>query len=530
MATAAILVLILAAGWGIRYAFIANAATAPGFAWNDPDGYTRQARALVGEDGRWRWSWDAVYYTWGGRTWVLPPGYPVFLSLFALDRPAFPGNAGYAHPVLGAVLGAALFWLAARLHSRRAGLIAAGIGAVWLPNAGGGAEFFQEQLYLPLLALAFAATVDAWSREARPPWFVVGGVAFAAAALTRAMPLYFVPVVAAMLIGASASRSLGLRRAAWFVAGFALLAVPYIAWLSIAHGQLILIDNHGPIEMDVRSSTRSQLAPGVVDTIRLLAAQITADPGAFVSQKMGLLRALFHVQGGRWLQLYGATSTPFSAAVWKGVAHVGVDLTFVATALLAPFGVAVARRSREAILVALWIPIVVALSLAASYAGARYRAPFEPHIIVLSSVVLAGGWRRATRQQLLAALACTLFVAVLAGPQIGRSLGAWPDYGVGQRQTTQAGTSFTARGPAGFNVFAPRGTTSLSLALADESAAGAFAAVVKADGRPVADLTIDSTPRSVTLARQGGGMIYVVIEPRLPLGQPTPPYTITVPR
>jgi hypothetical protein len=530
LGTAVMLVLILVAGLGIRYALLANGEARPGFAWNDPDGYTRQARALVGEDGRWRWSWDAVHYTWGGRTWVLPPGYPVFLSWFALDRPAFPGNAGHVHPILGTVLAAALFWLGVRLHSRRAGLIAAGIGAFWLPNASGAAEFFQEQLFVPLLTVAFALTVDLWAREARPRLFAAAGAAFALASLTRAMPLYFVPVAALMLVYASAPRSLGLRRAAWFVAGFGALIVPYVAWLSAAHGQLILIDNHGSIEMDVRSSIRSQATPGVVDTIRLLAAQIAADPGTFVIQKFDLLRALFHVQGGRWLQLYGATSTPFLAVVWKVIAHVGVDLAFVGTALLAPFGVVLARRSREAVLVALWIPVVVVLSLAASYAGARYRAPFEPHIIALASVALAGSWRHATRWQFAAALSCTLLVAFLVVPQIGRSLRSWPDYGTGQKETGQAGTRFTARGPVGFNVPALPEVTSIALVLADGSATDAFAANVKVNGRPAAELMISSTPRTVTLARKGVGMLYVEIQPRLPAGQPSPPYIVTTSR
>jgi hypothetical protein len=530
MATAALLFFILVAALGIRYALLANGEATPGFAWNDPDGYTRQARTLVGEDGHWRWSWDAVYYTWGGRTWVLPPGYPVFLSWFALDRTAVPGNAGHVHPILGAVLGAALFWLGVRLHSRRAGLIAAGIGACWLPNASAAAEFFQEQLYVPLLTVAFAVTVDLWSREARPRLFAAAGAAFALASLTRAMPLYFVPVAALMLVAASAPRPLGLRRAAWFVVGFAVLVVPYVAWLSAAHGQLILIDNHGSIEMDVRSSVRSQETPGVADTIRLLVAQFAAGPGAFVVQKFDLLRALFHVQGGRWLQLYGAASTPFLAVVWKVIAHVGVDLAFVATALLAPLGVVVARRSREAVLVALWIPVVVVLSLAASYAGARYRAPFEPHIIALSSVAIAGSWRHATRRQFVAALSCTLLVAILIVPQIARSLRAWPDYGTGQKETSQAGTRFTAHGPVGFNVITLPETTSMALVLADGSATDAFAASVKVDGRPAAEVMISSTPRTVTLARKGAGMLYVEIEPRLPAGQLSPPYVVTAPR
>jgi hypothetical protein len=270
--------------------------------------------------------------------------------------------------------------------------------------------------------------------------------------------------------------------------------------------------------------------PGVLDTIRLLVAQIAAEPRDFVLQKFDLIRGLFHVQGGRWLQLYGAASTPFLAVVWKVIAHVGVDLAFVVTALLAPLGVVVARRSREAVLLALWIPVVAVLSVAASYAGARYRAPFEPHIITLASIALAGSWRRATRWQLVAALSCALLVALMIVPQIGRSLRAWPDYGTGQKETSQAGTRFTARGRVGFNVIALPETTSMAVVLADGSAVDAFSANVKVGGRPTAELMISSTPRTVTLARKGVGMLYVEITPRLPVGQPCPPYIVTAPR
>jgi hypothetical protein len=190
----------------------------------------------------------------------------------------------------------------------------------------------------------------------------------------------------------------------------------------------------------------------------------------------------------------------------------------------------VARRSREAFLVALWIPTVVVLSLAATYAGARYRAPFEPHLIALSSVVVAGTWRHATRRQFVAAASCTLLVALLIVPQIGRSLRAWPDYGTGRKGASQAGTAFTARGPVGFNIPAAPEATSIAVALADGSASDAFEATVKVDGRPTAELMISSTPRTVTLARKGVGMLYVEIQPRLPVGQPSPPYTVTAPR
>ncbi|NTW63414.1 MAG: hypothetical protein HGA46_04850 [Chlorobiaceae bacterium] len=44
-----------------------------------------------------------------------------------------------------------------------------------------------------MLALSFALAVEAWVRESRGPLFGVAGAAFGLTALTRAMPLYFIP-------------------------------------------------------------------------------------------------------------------------------------------------------------------------------------------------------------------------------------------------------------------------------------------------------------------------------------------------
>jgi hypothetical protein len=526
--TGILLVLILAGAWGLRYGYLSYAETTPGFAWDDPDGYTRQARALVGEDGRWRWSWEGVHYTWNNRMWVLPPGYPAMLSFFARDAAAFPRNAGRFHTILGTVLCGLLFWLGARLHGSRAGLIAALIGALWMPQLAGANLFFQEQLYLPLLVFAFALTVEMLVREAKGPGFALAGAAFGVATLTRAMPLYFVPVAAGVFVLGTSKRAVGWRRAGWFSGAFVLTILPYVVWLSVAHGQLILIDNHGSIQMDRKASARTTQTPGVGDSVRLLATEIAAEPSAFVAGKYDLVRGFFHVQGGRWLQHYRILPDARSAAQWKWTAHIGIDALFVVVALLAPIGLVVARRPREAILVALWVPELITMSAIAGYAGARYRSPFEPHLIVLASAALAGGWRRAGKLWLALGVAGSVLIAVVVLPQVPRSLAAHAQYGVAPWNGMVLGASTTARGAAGINVLPRDGFVSFEVALAEGG--GEVPAAIWLNGHRVSTLTLRAEPHVVTLASAAPGLSHVEIEPLASAGQPPPTYTITVSR
>lgn len=528
--TAVVLALILIGAWGLRSAYLSHAQTKPGFAWVDPDGYTRQARALVDERGRWRWSWEAVHYEWNHRTWVLPPGYPFVLSWFALDRAAFPGNAAQLHIALGTLLCALLFWIGSRIHTPRTGLIAAGIGAVWLPQVSSAPFFFQEQLYLPLLTLAFALAVEAWVRESKGFAFAAAGAAFGLAALTRAMPLYFVPIAALAFGVASSNRAIGWRRAGWFAAACILIVLPYIAWVSTAHGQLIPIDNHGSIEMDRVAESRTASTPGIVDTVRLLITQAAADPARFGAEKWDLVRGMFHVQGGRWLQHYGDASTARSAEIWKWTAHAGIDLLFVVTTVLAPIGVVLARRFREAVFLALWPPVLVVLSAIATYAGARYRSGFEPHLIVLASVVLAGGWQRPSKAWIVAGVCGSLGMAALVLPQVPRSLAARAQYGIAPWNGMLPGATTVATGPAGLNLLPRSGAVTFSVELVDGGAARPVPAAVWLNRRRAAEVTIGAEPRSVTIQSAGPGLSYVEIEPILAKGESPPRYLVTVTR
>jgi 4-amino-4-deoxy-L-arabinose transferase-like glycosyltransferase len=530
LVTVIVLALILAGAWGLRSAYLAHAQTRPGFAWLDPEGCTRQARALVREDGRWGWNWNAVQYEWNRRTWVMPPGYPVVLSWFARDRAAFPGNAARLHVALGTLLCALLFWIGARVHSARAGLVAAAIGAAWLPHLSGAPLFVPEQLYLPLLALAFALAVEAWARESKGPLFAVAGAAFGLAALTRAMPLYFVPVAAVAFGLGSSNRPAGWRRAGAFAAGFVLVVLPYVVWLSSAQGQIILIDNHGPIEADRIAASRTAHTPGVVDAVRLLVNEAVSDPPAFAAAKWDTLRALFLVEGGRWLLRYGDAPTARSAELWKWTAHAGIDLLFVVTAVLAPLGIVLARRAREAVFLALWPLLLAVLSVLAGDAGARSRSGLEANLIVLASAVLAGGWRRPSKIWLGLAVCGCLGTAALVLPQVPRSLAARAQYGIAPWDGTVPGATTVATGAAGLNILPRSGTVTFSVALSGGGRAEPIRAEIWVNRKRAADVTIGTEPQTITIESAAPGFSYVEIEPLTAEGQPPPRYSITVSR
>ena len=199
-----------------------------------------------------------------------------------------------------------------------------------------------------------------------------------------------------------------------------------------------------------------------------------------------MMRGMFQVQGGRWLQHYRILPDARSAAIWKWTAHAGFDALFVGVAMLAPIGLVVARRPREAILVALWLPELVALSAIAGYAGARYRSPVEPHLIVLASACLAGAWRPAGKLWIALGVAGSVLVGAIVLPQVPRSLAARAQYGVAAWNGMVPGATTTARGPAGVNLLPREGAVSFRVALSD-GGNRAVPAAVWLNGRRVSE-------------------------------------------
>ena len=155
------LALIVLLGFSVRIAYLLHATSQPRYEWVDPDHYKLKGRILARDGEGWRWTFDAVRHSsYDQRFYVLPPAYPVFLSLFALF-PGYPFSAQVGQIFMSTATVALLFFLGRQLHSERTGLIAAAIYAAWLPNIIAVWSTMQEAIYVPILLLAFVLLLRA---------------------------------------------------------------------------------------------------------------------------------------------------------------------------------------------------------------------------------------------------------------------------------------------------------------------------------------------------------------------------------
>jgi hypothetical protein len=420
----ALLLAIMAVGAALRALALVHAVRSPGYVWEDPDGYLAQGVRLAGPDG-WAWTFDAVTYTINGQHHALPPGYSIFLSLFAL-WPGFPLTAQIGQLVLAVLTIPLLFALGRRLHSTRTGFVAAGMIALWVPNIFGVWSTSQETLYVPLILTAFLLVARALDSD-RHRDFALAGLVFGVAALTRSMPLFFAGPAALTHVAFAPDRRRASVQALAFLAGFLLLTAPYSVALSRHFGQVTIIDTHGSIHLDSASGAR---APSLLETANGLWRAVAARPLGYFLECVTRARSLLHVNGGRILQIYVVAHSKVSAAAWKTIVHLGSDGLLLVGSVLAALGAALCRRPRLAAFLLLWTALNIVIASVGGFGGARLRAPFEPFMMLLAAVVLSGGWRRPGVAAVTAGGAIGILAAIAVLPQVPRSLKAWPDYGV----------------------------------------------------------------------------------------------------
>jgi Dolichyl-phosphate-mannose-protein mannosyltransferase len=424
----------------------------PDFVWHDADAYLAKGARLV-EAGRFRWTYDAVAYPWGGRVYALPPLFSVYLAPFALFA-GYPFNAFVGLAVLNALAIPLIVRLGARLHSLTAGLVGGLLYACWGSDIVGLGQVRQEPLYLPVVIAATLALVRAWDRRGAGP-FALAGAAFGLAALCRSMPIYFVAATAVALVLRD-RRGAGPREALALLGGFAALTLPYSLALSIHLGQPTLIENHGGILVAARYlHGGNRLAPpGFGRVAGALLQELATSPVTFIQVTLDQARSLLPLTGGRYLQDGVFAASASSATAWKVAAHVFIDAPWLFAIVLAPLGVAVARNRPAAWLLAGWALLNLGLTALTGFGGSRLRCPFEVHLALLASTVVAGGWPRPRRPLALGpGLAGSVAAAVLMVPQLERTASARANYGPRWR-LTGAGTFAQVNGASGANVLA----------------------------------------------------------------------------
>jgi 4-amino-4-deoxy-L-arabinose transferase-like glycosyltransferase len=459
--------------------------------WVDPDGYTVQALEFVKT-----WQYDVLKYA----TLVKAPLYALALSLFALFPSTFPISAAIViHVLAGSAAVAALYVIGREIHSRRAGLIAAGIYAVWLPMVGSVHIFLQEQLHVPLVIAGLALLVHAAARSARPLQFGVAGSVLGLAALARSMPLYYLGPAAAFFVVAAQDRRVAVRQAAALIAGFIIMVLPWSAYASAREGQLILIDNMGSAALgmtyrEVRPEIHTAPPASVPESLPMLWRAAWRDPGRFWGDRVADFERLFRMVSWQWVQLQPPVATRLQAQALRAVAHTS-DALFALSAVLAPIGAVLARRRREATLVVLWVALHLGLLVMFAWNGVRYRAPYEPGLIVLAAIALAGGWSRPRAPVLGLAVMASLVVGTALSASLPEAARARATYGVGA-STPAAGVhraSFV--GESGFRAFPRTRLVYLKLAPAGPDLAARRQVRIFFDGARVDEVTLEGSQR-----------------------------------
>jgi hypothetical protein len=510
----AISFLVLAA-LAVRVGYLLAVTRRPGYRWIDPDRYSTLATLLLGEDG-WRWTLDAVLYL----KHVKAPLYPVLLSLFAMLPAPYPFSAAVGQAVASAACVLFLFVIGRGLHSTRAGFIAAFLYAIYLPSIFDVAVFQQESFHIPFMLAGFALLVDAAARDASPRRFALAGAVLGLAALVRSMPVYYVGPAAVLYAVAGPRTRDDWRRAAFLLAGFAAVTLPYIVYISAAMGHVVLIDNMGSIHFGTayphsRAVVHNAPPPTLPEIVGMFVRTVARAPLQFVGDRLEDLRGLFMLRGGRWLQLHAHAATAAGAAFLKFLAHACQDAPFGVSAILAPLGWAFARNRRAAALVGLWVAMYIGLLVAFTWSGASYRAPYEPHLMALAAVALSGGWRRPPSWALALAAGASLFAVWAVGASVAMSARGRAEYGIAEWWVGEGGRKAKAAGGTGFTVMPVDDQIQLTVVPWEQPAAGDPVRVrMTVEGRPAGEVVLDSTEQRPLTFPWRGGLAFVQLEGR----------------
>jgi 4-amino-4-deoxy-L-arabinose transferase-like glycosyltransferase len=335
-----------------------------------------------------------------------PPLWPLVLSVTSL----LGGTGFVAHRLTGVAIGVVATVLVGLLGRRaggqRAGLIAAGIAAIYPVLVAADGSLMSETLYGALIA---AALLLALRMRDRPGLVLAGalGVVIGLAALTRAEGLLFL-VLLAVPACIAARPVLGTRRTVVAVAvavlGAAVVIAPWTIRNWSAFDQPVLISIN---DSTVLAGANCDPAYHGVDTgfwiLRCLAPRKPGGNEAkqgeiwrrqgrdYLGDHLGELPRVALVRVLRTWDLWQPRrQVGFSEGRDHGVQEVGTGIYL----LMLPFGVAGAwlLRRRRYLLYVLLIPAIAAtLSSVAGYGLPRFRHAAELTLVVLVGVALDQG-------------------------------------------------------------------------------------------------------------------------------------------
>ncbi len=324
-----------------------------------------------------------------------PPLYPLLEAGFSL----FGFRSWPSHDLVGILAGTATiavcYALGAAVAGRRAGLIAAGLCAVYPLLIASDGSLRSESLFALMVTLALLAALRARQAPTRRRLALLG-VLVALAALTRGEGLLLVLLVP----WAAGRRALP---AAVGLAACALVLAPWFIRCWLAFDQPVLISNnvggllagancpttyHGPLLGQWDSSCIRQ-SPELNEAVE--AGRLRRDGLRYAGDHLSRLPAVFAARLGRSFELFRPAQGWVIERFFEGrdetVDQIGVYVWWV-VAPLALLGAALLRR-RGGPWGLLLAPLgMVAFVSVTAYGITRFRVAAEPAIIVLAAIAL----------------------------------------------------------------------------------------------------------------------------------------------
>jgi 4-amino-4-deoxy-L-arabinose transferase-like glycosyltransferase len=288
----------------------------------------------------------------------------------------------------------ALGFLGRRLAGARAGLLAAGLAAIYPTLIAADGALMTESLYGFLAALMLLSAYRL--QEAPGPWrAIVLGLVAGLAALTRAEALLLLPLVLVPI----ERRPAGVRAAAIVCLAFAVVLVPWTARNWIAFDQPVLLATEGGETIAGANCGSSYYGDRIggwqTDCVRSgrgdnEAAEMNEagrDGVRYARAHVDRLPLVAGFRLGRTWGYYDPLQTPEGRS--RRVVVLGVAMYAVLLAL-AVYGFVVLRRRGVSVWILMSPFIAVTIVTVLTYGNARFRQSAELSLVVLAAVALDG--------------------------------------------------------------------------------------------------------------------------------------------
>jgi 4-amino-4-deoxy-L-arabinose transferase-like glycosyltransferase len=326
------------------------------------------------------------------------PLYPIFLTTVFRFFGAEVLAARLVQALLGALTIPLLYLWTRQHHGHRAGLAAAGLGALFFGFAVQATFLLTETLFLFLFALGMALLE--WQRE-RQTWWValLSGILFGLCALTRSIGLPLV-ALAALRVWLVPRKKAPLRQrlypALLVLIGAVLVIAPWTARNILVHNAFILIDTTGTTNLWMdnapeigRDAVKAELRKYPEGERQSIAVReglraIRAHPEWFLKKCWREIQLFFSLEYFDDFVQRPAIWYPLGEVWSRVLLGDGLYLVLVTAGLVGLF----ATRTRFKVLDLLWLAYIP-FSTTLFHVELRYRLPFLLALIPYAAAVLA---------------------------------------------------------------------------------------------------------------------------------------------